>query len=369
MQEGESPRGRLSLISAYFKGELHLDAVLRQHLDHCLLCRSCENICPAQVPFALIMDTARANIGTHAGSDSWLKKRLLNFVSHRQRARKMVAVASRMRLTSLTGLLPLGRFPVIGRYARAMQAAPTWQDYYPAKGEQKFSVGLFLGCVAEFFDSKSLQDTIQVLNHLGVGVYVPKEQQCCGAMHLHNGNKQVADSLLQQNSRAFDHYEIDYVVSLSSACTVTLIEQSGFAAKVTDICSLLEDIEWHKGRQLNAIHSNVLMHYPCTQKNVLKNTGSTAALISRIPGLSVSDFSSSSHCCGAAGSYVLDQPEWSETLKKSTAQAIKIQHGIIVSSNIGCILQFRHICDDNDDLQVLFPITLVARSLGISLAV
>jgi glycolate oxidase iron-sulfur subunit len=381
MQEAESPRGRLSLISAYLNGELQMDAILRQHLDHCLLCRSCENICPAQVPFARIMDNTRAGMRASEKDASWPKKQLLKFVSNRKYARKRVAIMKQLRLAELARLIPLRKPAWFGRYlqfARGMKQAPEWQDYYPADRDQKFSVGLFLGCVNEFFDSKSLQDTIRVLNYLGIGVYIPGDQQCCGAMHLHAGEKTTADELFRQNINAFDQYDIKAVISLSSACTVTMIEQGetisshaqihageslpGFI--VMDICSFLESIDWFNGKELQEISRETLLHYPCTQKNVLKNTDSVLTLISRIPGLSIKELSGVD-CCGAAGTYTLDNPEWSDQLRDSAADAIKMQTGIIVSSNIGCILQFRNMCNKNENMEVLFPINLVARSLGI----
>jgi glycolate oxidase iron-sulfur subunit len=327
------------------------------------------------------MDNTRASMRTSLNSDPWPKKQLFKFVSNRKYARRMVAILKRLRITELARLISLRKPAWYGRYlqfASSMKQAPDWQHYYPAGHNQKFSVGLFLGCVNEFFDRESLQDTIRVLNYLGIGVYIPDDQQCCGAMHLHAGEKATADELYRQNINAFAQYNIKTVISLSSACTATMIEQGEAISspakihtskslskiKVMDICSFLESIEWFNGKELQRINHEVLLHYPCTQKNVLKNTDSVLTLITRIPGLSVKVLGGVD-CCGAAGSYIFDNPEWSDKLRDSAEDAVTIQVGIIVSSNIGCILQFRNICNNNENLEVLFPINLVARSLGI----
>ena len=197
-------------------------------------------------------------------------------------------------------------------------------------------------------------------------------------MHLHAGEKTTADELYRQNINAFAQYDITTVVSLSSACTVTMIEQAETISsqvkihtskslpeiEVMDICSFLESIDWFNGKELHGINNKILLHYPCTQKNVLKNTDSVLTLLSRIPGLSIKELGGID-CCGAAGSYILDNPEWSDKLRDFAEDAVTIQAGIIISSNIGCILQFRNICNKNENLEVLFPINLVARSLGI----
>ncbi len=351
-----------------------MDNILQQHLDHCLLCRSCENICPAQVPFARIMDSTRASMPRSALPGSWYKKRLLNFVSKRKFARSLVTIIKRLRLVELMRLMPSSKSTTLDRYlqfAVEMKPAPQWQEYYPPVAEQKFAVGLFLGCVNEFFDSSSLQDSIRVLNHLGIGVFIPADQQCCGALHLHAGEKRAADRFYLDNVHAFERYDIKAVISLASACTATMIDQANAASSqaqipswsMVDMCSFLESIAWSEGMELQPINSEVQLHYPCTQRNVLKNTDAVYSLISRIPGLLIHDFPRSG-CCGAAGSYTLDYPEWSARIRDSAVDAIEIQTGLIVSSNIGCILQFRNICNKNDNLEVIHPINLVARALG-----
>ena len=54
--ENESPRGRLSLIQGWARSELEADQTLKTHIDQCLLCRACETVCPAYVPYGEIVD-------------------------------------------------------------------------------------------------------------------------------------------------------------------------------------------------------------------------------------------------------------------------------------------------------------------------
>jgi len=375
--EAESPRGRLSLISAYLNGHLQLDAVLQEHLNHCLLCRSCEPVCPAVVPFAEIMDASRRYMNQSASAGSWLKRLLLYIVSHKKMARLMIASLNRLRLKKLLKRLPVKANSPMARYsgfAEQLQTAPIWKPFYPAVGIQKRTVGLFLGCVQEFFDIRSLQDSIRVLNYLGIGVYVPSTQQCCGAMHLHSGDIKKAEIMYQQNREAFAHLQIDTMLSLSSACTVTLMEREHACSsnqndenqqniKIMDIVTYLEKIEWYKEVTLQPVNRKILLHYPCTQRNVLKNTDTVYRLLSRIPGLSISE-QKEMGCCGAAGTYTLDYPEWSDQLKASTAAHIDIQTDVIVSSNIGCMLQFQSISGEMGSIEVQHPINMLVKSLG-----
>ena len=54
--EGESPRGRISLMLGLSRGQLALTPTLVAHFDHCLGCRACENVCPSGVPYGRLID-------------------------------------------------------------------------------------------------------------------------------------------------------------------------------------------------------------------------------------------------------------------------------------------------------------------------
>ncbi len=53
--ENESPRGRIALIQAWAGEKLSITEKLVEHIDHCLLCRSCEKVCPAVVHYGLLI--------------------------------------------------------------------------------------------------------------------------------------------------------------------------------------------------------------------------------------------------------------------------------------------------------------------------
>lgn len=372
LDEAESPRGRLSLLKAYYQDELVLDETLLTHLDHCLLCRSCEHICPAMVPFANIMDSARNDIRATQADKSIFKQVLLKLIRHKKRTKFFINSIKRSSLGRLAKLAPLKRNDSLKAYLQVeqlMQVAPRWKIQYPACSPARDRVGLFLGCVHEFIDNDSLKKTIKVLNLLGVDVVIPDRQECCGAMHLHSGEAHVADELYKKNIQSFAQHNITTIISLSSACTATLIERSqlqmeigerGTVLHFTDLCSYLEDIHWYENRQLENINKTVLLHYPCTQKNVLKNTAKVSRLLKRIPGLSIREFNAIS-CCGAAGTYMLDYPQQSNRLKNLASSQIGDDIDILLTSNIACFMQFNSL---QKPLKVMHPVQIVAQALS-----
>ncbi|MEP6898400.1 MAG: (Fe-S)-binding protein, partial [Rhodanobacter sp.] len=61
--EAESPRGRIAIASALARGLVDPTAELREHLDHCLGCLSCEKVCPAHVQYDELLIETRTLLG------------------------------------------------------------------------------------------------------------------------------------------------------------------------------------------------------------------------------------------------------------------------------------------------------------------
>ncbi len=382
-QESESPRGRLSLIRAALTRDLVIDDSMITHLDHCLLCHSCESVCPVGIPFVKIMDEMKEGIHAHKKIRPVWKRVLFSLVADRRKMQRLMRVFTGLHLARVLNLFSPIRMGGLSRYvqfATLIKKAPHWQEYYPAEGDEKHKVALFLGCLQEYFDSDSLSDAIRVLNKLGVSVTVPAEQQCCGAIHSHAGKSGTARKLFNANKNAFGIPDIDEVVSLSSACTVTLGEHvmcgstgnadsSGkdqSALQVSDLMDYLEKIHWFENRSLGSVNKKIILHYPCTQKNSLRNTDVLDKLLSRIPELDIAKMPIGIKCCGAAGVFSLDYPDWSDKLASMALQPIDHEnYDVIITSNIGCALQFRKKVRSLKRVKVLHPISLVSQSLGL----
>jgi len=194
------------------------------------------------------------------------------------------------------------------------------------------------------------------------------QQQCCGAMHLHNGDTDSANALFAKNKDAFSDMDVDAVIGLSSACTATLLSynsaQNNKAIRFVDICSYLEEISWHQGNDLKAVQQHIYVHNPCSQRNALKTSAAVKSLLQRIPGLELTLMPETISCCGAAGTYRLDYPDWSAQLKQKLEKSIcSNEYDAVVTSNIGCHMQIKSIMRTHANSSVLHPISLVAMTL------
>ena len=67
LDEAESPRGRIALARSLASGRIAPGPTALSHLDQCLTCLSCENVCPSEVRYGEIITRTRAALtGTRA---------------------------------------------------------------------------------------------------------------------------------------------------------------------------------------------------------------------------------------------------------------------------------------------------------------
>jgi glycolate oxidase iron-sulfur subunit len=97
-------------------------------------------------------------------------------------------------------------------------------ERYPTAQQHRGNVALFTGCISDHFDRKTLLASIKLLNRIGFDVFVPKQQTCCGAIHLHQGQKDIADKMAALNTDVFNSLDIKAIIYTASGCGLTLTE-------------------------------------------------------------------------------------------------------------------------------------------------
>lgn len=371
--EGDSPRGRIALMQALATDFIPLTSTLERHLDGCLGCRACEPACPAHVPYGQLIDAGRELLlqkkPQRASAMRWLapwliEPRLRNMLgfflwSYQRSGLQWLVRSTRLlgrgRMARLESLLPRLTLP---RRFHASAPAP--------------QVSLFTGCTGTWADRETLDAALQLVKRLGIATDVPSSQTCCGALHQHAGMKAGAATLARKNFAAFG-LSAHPVLCTASGCTATLQEYAqiagaggaNFSQRVQDISAFLLS-HWKADVRLKPLHARVALHTPCTMKNVVKQVDATRALLQKIPGLELIELDARASCCGAAGSYLIQQPEMADRLLEEKLNAtLRIAPDYIVSSNIGCTMHLIAGLRRRGGLRVpvLHPVTLLARQL------
>ena len=375
--EGESPRGRISLMLGLSRGQLALTPTLVAHFDHCLGCRACENVCPSGVPYGRLIDRVQ-NLIVDRQPRKQLWFRLLSAMARQNPGFRMAFAL--IRISQQLGILFLLRrlFSRIKcqQLIRLLDYLPvlssvSWATYYPPQMPVIGEVGLFTGCIARQLDQATIRSAITVLTTLGYGVHLPTAQTCCGALHRHGGYPSEAKAMLNANTKAFSQCGVDTVVTLATGCGVEFsdpasrdYDDSVASIQFVDINRFLAESPVFRARQFRPMQTRVCVHIPCSQRFVLHEQRYPVEVLRRIPQLEVS-VGAWDHCCGAAGSYMLIQADIADALRKGVLDSIdSTQPDILATSNIGCAL---HLAAGLKDLgraiEVLHPVSVVARCL------
>lgn len=420
--EADSPRGRIALMNGVAGGRIPMNERFALHIDRCLTCRACESVCPNHVRFGQLIDETRAMMaspskplgGSTQTRKPWFRRwvareiigkplridmlrPLLRFYqrSGMQKLLRKSGLLGKTKLVLLEAQLP--RIDKPYSLHGGSNFPGSWQAVYPATGQPRGEVGLFLGCVARLTDIATLNATIVVLNRLGYTVHVPPAQTCCGALHQHGGDRQTAAQLAHRNISAFDGLNLEAIISTASGCGVQLAEypilspspglkesalecevENGcdgntqpskrFSARVMDISAFLAVAEgWDEIKLAPLVHK-VAVHEPCSLRNVLRGSASSYALLARIPGAQIAPLAGNDQCCGAAGTYFLDQPEMAKVLLHDKIAAVNASGArYLATSNVGCAMHVASaLREAGSGIEVLHPVTLIARQMNVT---
>jgi glycolate oxidase iron-sulfur subunit len=370
LDEAESPRGRLALMQGFANGAIVPDRAAEAHLDGCLTCRACEVVCPARVPYGRLIDAARERLAAHRPRRT-------------RAARLMAAVLTRPALRALA-VLPLWLYQRLGlqrlvralrllgagRIARLESLLP--RVHFPrapaviATGRPA-DVMLFTGCTSPLVEPGALRAAVGLLEALGCTVAVPQGQGCCGALHQHAGLPEPARACASRNLAAFAGAAP--IVGVASGCGAQLLEYelllgesaAPFAGRVRDLASFLLAHPRFAELRFAPLPTRVLLHVPCTQRNVVKAPDATRRLLERIPGVEIEALDPA--CCGAAGSYFVTQPAMADALLEPTLEAARrAPAALLVTSNVGCAMHLQAgLRRAGLRVRVLHPLELLAE--------
>ncbi|HQR50698.1 MAG TPA: (Fe-S)-binding protein [Methylophilaceae bacterium] len=359
--EADSPRGRIQLISAVAQGRLPASKRFVQHIDLCLSCRACENVCPNGVAYGTLVDAARAIIALPATliqrAVTWLLERraMLSLAGHALRfaqisGLRLLAAAMLPKLRQADALLP------------AIPAQENWRSVYPAE-QVRGEVALFLGCISAIADADTLRATIFVLNRLGYTVHVPAEQCCCGGIARQSGDAAASARMLEKNARAFAALADMPLISVVSGCGAGLRDH--FGKRATDIAAFLGQANWN-GIEPAQLEATIHVHDACSLRNTMRQHEEVYSLLRRIPGAEVKPLPGNTQCCGGAGAYMLTQPAMARQLRDDKMSACRASSAtLLATSNIGCALHIAAgLRDDGIKVEVAHPVVILARQLG-----
>jgi len=245
----------------------------------------------------------------------------------------------------LEAILPL----IPDRYS-----SPSKPNVVPALKKERHRVQFFSGCVMSLIFPQVNEATVRVLSRNGCTVLVPSEQRCCGALHAHNGDQEMAKALARRNIDAFEQSDGGSIIVNSAGCGAMLKGYrellkddpdyseiaERFSQRVLDVSEFLANI--HLDGTLQAIRRRVTYQDPCHLAHAQGVRQPPRELLKAIPSLELVEMSHPDECCGSAGIYNITEYDLATRILDRKIQDIAATGAeMVVTANPGCLLQLR----------------------------
>ncbi len=395
--ERHGPRGRTSLMRAIADGELPLTRTFGEEMYFCLGCLACMTACPAGVNYAGMFEAARADIEAagllnnpkrnfvrwFAVKFIFTRPRLLRLLGRAIFLYQALGLQTLVRNLRLTALLPQSLreleplAPTVRRQfsdtlIREVETPPQW----------RYRVGMLTGCVQDLIYSDVNRDTVDVLLAHGCEVFTPRLQSCCGSLHVHNGELELAREMARRNILALEQSagsleRVDAIISNAGGCgshlknyADLLHDDPAFAARASLWSQKLKDIhEWlaeigMKRPACSPTPERVTYHESCHLCHGQNITRPPRDLLRMIPGLELVELPESNWCCGSAGIYNLTQPAMArKLLDRKLVHIVRTGAAVVASANPGCSVQLEAgLRRAGSPVRVVHPVSLLAQS-------
>jgi len=346
-------------------------------LGLCSGCGICTHVCPQGVQIAEINAQAGAALKRERGVP--LRDQLIARPTVAGRLSAPVAPLANLPLHSRLVRLAMERTLGIHRKAPVPEVQrPTLRSWArrrtPAPGTR--TIVYFHGCAAAYFDTETARMAVEVLEHNGFRVLMPR-QGCCGLPLQSNGLFPAARRTVRRLTRHLAPYAKSgqRIVATSTSCGLMLkreareilgIEDADLAAvgeRTFDICELLLDL--HEAGELRTdfaeLPLTVPYHAPCQLRGHRIGTPALE-LMALVPGLEVVE--SEVPCCGIAGTYGLKREKYDVAMAVGEplfAQVRELKPEVVVCDSETCRWQIAAATG----VPVVHPVAILHRAYGL----
>jgi len=392
--EKNSPRGRIALMRSIADGQLEPTKAFAEEIYFCLGCLACTTACPAGVNYAELFEHARAEAESSEVLDSaW--RRFIRGITLRwlfDDLHRLQLLGRAIRLYQKLGLEAfIRKSRVLKLFPARLQGlesmSPTICDEFsedlialktPARGAKRYRVAVLTGCAQDLIFSDVNRDTVEVLAYNGCEVITPRAQSCCGSLHAHNGELELARGMARRQIDQIPPEEFDAIITNAAGCGSHLKHYASILSgdaryekrahlwdqKVKDIHEWLAEIGIEAPSVAPAERTRVTYHEACHLCHGQKITTQPRTVLKSIPGLDLVELGESTWCCGSAGIYNITQPEMAgELLDRKLGHIRASGASTVATGNPGCLLHIQNGArKQGDEVRIVHPITLLAEA-------
>lgn len=382
-------RGKIALAQHIMKGDITLDDGTYAAMSKCLLCGSCVDKCPNQVPTDEIVIAAREALAQRRGLTTFHQavglviknRKLMNFGAL---AASILGPLFFRKIPATSGLRLRFPMPFLGNSRHIPQIAKKpFMKRHPEVivGEPgKPRIVFFVGCMTNFVYTEIGEATLALFRHLGCTVIIPKGQQCCGLPGMSGGDLDTVRQLAELNLEALEGHQADYVMTACATCGGALhklypqvigkrnpelkARLQALADKTVDAAVLLQKLGLHPEETGAGEALSVTYHDPCHHRTA-GITKEPRALLTGTPGIELVEMEGADRCCGLGGTFNVYHYESSLKINAGKSAAIQATGAdAVVTGCPGCIMQLSDgLKQAGHKTRVLHTVELLARKI------
>ncbi|MBF0235090.1 MAG: (Fe-S)-binding protein, partial [Desulfamplus sp.] len=253
-------------------------------------------------------------------------------------------------------------------------------------GQSGLKIAFFTGCIIDKIFPHIGSDVVDVCGFHGIGLYIPKEQGCCGIPALASGDMKSFEKLVEYHIELFSQEKFDYLVTACATCTSTIKKlwpsiYKGSASKTREKIKELS----HKTLDINQfivnkvkvslenaeaendskqLKQSVTYHDPCHLKKSLGVFKEPRILI-KASGSRLVEMEGCDKCCGMGGSFNLYHYNISSEIGQIKSKNIQETNCDAVATGCpACMVQISDMLAKNNlDIKVCHPIELYAKAV------
>ena len=357
-------RGKVALAQHLLKGDITLDDQTYLAMSRCLLCGSCVEKCPNDVPTDEIVMFAREALAQQRGLTTFHKavgrvirnRKLMGFGAA---AAAILGPLFFRKVPATSGLRLRFPLPFVGGKRHIPQIArKPFMDRHPEviPGEPgKPRIVYFVGCMTNFVYTEVGEAALALFRHLGCTVIIPKDQQCCGLPGMSGGDLATVRELAEKNLAALEKYDADYVMTACATCggalhkfypaiigrkhPELLARFQALADKTVDASVLLQKLGLKPEETGTGSALSITYHDPCHLRT-RAITRQPRELLQSAPGVQLTEMEGADKCCGLGGTFNVYHYDTSLHINAPKAAAI-IETGAdaVVTGCPGCMMQ------------------------------
>ncbi len=374
------------ILTAFFHGlENAADLV-----QACIGCRACVAVCPSDIDLEGIILHLREVLGEEEGIGAGKALVFKHIMRNRKLFHSMIRAASLLQKPVTRGERSIRHLPLFFSSLTEWRTLPaiadkslrdSWKTLPQRVQNPRYRVAFFAGCLNDFVYPEMGNDLVKVLNHLGVEVLFPKDQNCCGVPALYSGDRETAVALAEQNITAMLADQPDFVITTCPTCTMSLQrdflellkDNPVWAEKARQLAEITIDVsrfivDTLDGKEVFAKASGqekVTYHDSCHLKRGAGVWKQPRELLAG-SGHEVVEMAHSDRCCGFGGSYSFSShPDIAKHILNDKVKDIEATGASCVAMDCpGCIMQIRGGLEKQEKpVRAKHTIELLAESL------